>query len=320
MKKLFVFPCLFIALFGILAGRTEIFELNTSKAFDLGKLLESKNAIVGFAMDIDMDGDFLYILHGQPHILKIDIRSGELLKIISTQGQGPGELNAPEAIRVRGDNVYAADRGSGAVKVFDKNDGRFIKEIKISASIDDLDIAGNGHLILKKVDPTRDSLICEYDQSGQRVGTRAKETTKDKDGTDYLKDTYVRFRSDPEGNLYVLFPMKRMLVKYAGSGEVVWKAKVENEVLKKAASTEDSIKVNGKAINYTYNVFDLVLDPHGNILVGHNGGGQLFSKDGKTLAVFLGYNLNHFTYWNGNIVSILPKGNAYIYDLKSIMK
>ena len=93
---------------------------------------------------------------------------------------------------------------------------------------------------------------------------------------------------------------------------------MDNKVLRKNITAEDSISTTGSgAVSYVFNVFNLAADPNGNILVGHNGGGQVFDAAGDTIALLQGKNLDTFAFLGKKLVAILPDGYAYIFDLNS---
>jgi hypothetical protein len=314
---------LFVSIFCLL-GQIVIYDLDESKAFNLGQLLENNNVIIIHPIDIDKEGDNLFILDLRLcHILKVDIKTGTLLKLISSRGQGPSELGLPTSMRVKDKLIYVCDRAYGGIKIFDANEGRLIKAIKVSASLDDLDVFKNGHIVLKKVDLATNSLVSEYDEGGKWIRdiVRSDITTIKEKGEKYFAETFVRFHLDAQECLILLYPLKRIVAKYDKGGQLLWERKVENEILRKSITAEDSISISGSgAVSYTLNIFDLTTDQDENIIVGHNGGGQIFTADGDTVALIQGKNLRAFLISENRIVSVLPQGYAHIFNLNILRR
>jgi hypothetical protein len=298
----------------------QIIHLDETKAFDLGQLMEKKNVLFVHPQDVDLEGESLFILDSRfCHILKVNTKTGTLEKLISSRGQGPAELSQPMSLRVKGNLVYVGDRGYGGIKIFNADDGYLLRALKINASMDDIEICQNGDLVLKKADSISNSLICEFDREGQKVRDLVPldMPSNEKLKADYFRDTYIRFRLDPEENLILLYPMKREVLKYDKKGELLWRRAVDNPVLKESAASEDEVRI-GKSgsVSYVFNVFNVAIDGKGNIIVGHNGGGQVFSPFGDSLLVFKGLNLNTFVVSGDKLVSVLPQGDAYIFKIQ----
>ncbi|MBC7362870.1 MAG: hypothetical protein H5U06_11435 [Candidatus Aminicenantes bacterium] len=301
----------------------QIVDLDKMTAFNLGQIMEANNIIFIHPIDADIEGDNLFILDLRlSHILKINAKNGTLIKIISSKGQGPAELNFPKSLRVKNDLIYVGDLGYGGIKIFDGNDGSLIKAIKMNADFDDIDVYNNGDIVLKKADPISNSLICRFDKEGNKIGIIVKldipKNSLQKRGIDYIRDTFVRFHLDSEDNLILLKPLRRELFKYDKNGLLLWKKAVDNPVLKEIEE-KDKISIESDVVNVTRYVFNVAVNDKGNIIVGHVGGGQEFNSFGETIRIFRGkFNLNTFLYSGNKIFLILLGGKAYIYEIPNI--
>lgn len=319
MKKYIILAFIvFVARLNLFSQQT--ITLDETRAFNLGQLMEKNNVLSILPIDIDKEGDSLFILEFRfSYILKVDLKTGALQKLISSKGQGPTELNFPTSLRVKDGLVYVSDRGYGGVKIFDARSGTLVKVIKINANFDDIDVYQNGDLVLKKIDPVSNSLICRFDKEGNKIGDIVPLNLPQNrtEGVDYIKDTFVKFRLDPKENLILLKPLRRKILKYDGNGKLLWERTVDNSILREKKE-KDKISIDGSAVSVTYNVFDVAVDEKGNIIVGHNGGGQVFSPSGDSLLLFKGQSLNHLLVSGNRLIAVNPNGIAYIYEIPNI--
>jgi len=305
---------------GALLFSQKLVLLDDKQAVNIGELIQSNSAYFIHPQDVDLEGDFFFLLDYRfCHILKIHKNTGKLERLISYKGQGPNELNRPTSLRVKNHIVLVGDKGFGGVKFFDAGNGRFIKAIKTNAIIDDLDVFSNGQMVLKRSDSRIGTFISVYDENGKCIRDLIRLFSIDgqtADQSQYPKETYTRWRLDPDENLVVLKNLERKLFKYDKSGSLLWQKKVDNIVLREFSPRADSIETGPNSTTVRLYVFNLAIDEKGRIFVGHNRGGQVFNPEGQTIAVFKGYNLSVFLVQNNELCAFLPQGNGYIYKIQ----
>jgi outer membrane protein assembly factor BamB len=182
--------------------------------------------------------------------------------------------------------------------------------------LDDLDVFSNGQMVLKRSDSQTGVYISIFDENGRWIRDLVQLFSKNGQTTkQYQRETYVRWRLDPDENIVVLKNLERKLYKYDQRGSLLWQKDVDNKVLREFSPREDSIEAGPNSISIQLYIFNLDIDEKGRIFVGHNSGGQVFSPQGQTLTIFKGYNLNVFLVQKNELCSFLPQGNAYIYKI-----
>lgn len=305
---------------GGLLSSQKLVHLDDKQAINIGTLIESNSAYFIHPQDVDLEGDFFFLLDFRfNHILKIHKNTGKLERLISYKGQGPNELSMPTSLRVKNHLVFVGDKGFGGIKLFDAGNGRFIKAIKTDAIIDDLDVFSNGQMVLKRSDSRIGTFISVYDENGKWIRDLIRLfsiNVQTADRSQYQKETYTRWRLDQDENLVVLKNLERRLFKYDKSGSLLWQKDIDNIVLREFSPREDSIKAGQDTITVRLYVFNLAIDEKGRIFVGHNAGGQVFNPEGQTIAVLKGYNLSVFLVQNNELCAFLPQGNGYIYKIQ----
>ncbi len=294
------------------------YALSQMNPFDLGLRMAAHNALFLFPMDMDCEKDSLYILDFRlGHIIKVDTRTGELIRTFSSRGQGPKELILATSIRVRNGILYVGDKGYHGVKLFSSDSGAFLYSIKIEGNVDDIDVDSQGNILVKDVIPNENRLISLYNTKGEfvRVAARWEGRLGSASGDSYFKNTFMRFRLDAQDNLIVLFPMLRRITKFDNDGKIVWQRNLQNKVLSNAATRPDGVNRNDESITFHFNVFNIAVDGQNRILAGHNGGGQLIGADGEDLLLFEGHNLQIFGFNDGKLICVLPNGSVRIYRI-----
>ncbi len=71
------------------------------------KSMQNNNLFLKWCRGIDHDESFFYFLDKKLNrVFKVDQKTGKLANTISHPGQGPGEIQVPEDMRVKNKKVY----------------------------------------------------------------------------------------------------------------------------------------------------------------------------------------------------------------------
>ena len=157
MKKL-IFSALLLLIFGgLICGETFYERVKLEKVFELrvGNFSPSILASIG-AFDVDADGNF-YIF--DPHLKKLQVvdSKGKYLRTIGRAGQGPGEYQFLNEVRVMGSQVYAADSSQNKIIIYSKN-GRFLKESRLKINFVDAYFLPDGKVVFEETEAAGEKL------------------------------------------------------------------------------------------------------------------------------------------------------------------
>ncbi|MCP4218407.1 MAG: hypothetical protein GY765_27470 [bacterium] len=281
------------------------------------------------AFDLDPATDRVYFLDkSYGHILVVKLSSGELIKSISSKGQGPAELHNPTSMRVRDGKIYVLDRGFGGIKMFDtegKSSGQF-RLRALTSHWARIDANSNGEIFVGDLNRNDKMMVTVYDPKGTVLRTLIKYKGEDVAKAFTRKSrTQFYLRLDNEGNIILVFYMLRQVEKYDPKGNLLWAGKLKNRLLEDYPAELDKYIDDGRIYQSTKHVFDVDVNEANEIIVGHAGGGSVFSPDGKitqSLVITTPYNektinvgLLLFRVRNGKLMNYIPFAIDQ-YDLK----
>jgi DNA-binding beta-propeller fold protein YncE len=255
--------------------------INLERGFNLGQKMEENGVYVKSFHSLDFDGSYIYIPdYRYGTIIKADIKTGKLVKTISSKGQGPAELERPECLVVKNGKIYVYNGGYGGIKIFDK-EGEYINSFRTLSSISPFilstifDVNEKEEIFVAAHDFKDNKLVTIYDgKTGRKISSIISGNIPTNDVIEFKKSIYS-IRVDKEDNIYLLYPLKNLIKKYNRKGELIWEKEVEDELIKSAPH------------NYLYS-FDV--NENGFVFIAyHKGkGGCIIDKNGKTCLLFKG--------------------------------
>lgn len=262
--------------------------LKETEATDLIKALEDHQIFVSRIQDMDSnDKEDLFILDDRSgNVVRINLKTSSLVNKISSLGQGPAELMMPSVVRVRNNKVYILSEGHNGIKIF-TTAGDLLGGFKTEGVPRWMDVDGNEQIYVAEAEQGANPVVSVYGANGKKIRTALRFRLDGKilnDKAELVKHQFFTFRIDTAGNIVVLFYMLRQLLKASPQGIILWEKKIENSVIKPFLKNEGT-KYNERGqptITYLVNNFDFKAD---NIVVGHVGGGCIYSGGGEIIAV-----------------------------------
>ena len=227
-------------------------------------------------------GFFLDQIYGM--IFKVELSSGKLLKTISSKGQGPGELHFPVNLRVSNNKIFVLDNGFNGIIIFDL-EGNIINSFRIRSTFfgdRNLYVNEKNEIFVGKINTVANTMVAVYDLQGKELESLIqyqKDGKKDNTRESLMRKAYL-INLDSKGNIYILFYILRKLAKYNRKGEMLWETEIKNEILDKF-STDDYFKIDKKKYTMRQSIFSLDITSRDEIVIGHAGGGCIFTSDGK---------------------------------------
>jgi DNA-binding beta-propeller fold protein YncE len=112
----------------------------------------------------------IYVTDADSSTIKVFSAEGGYLHSIGRRGAGPGELDTPRSVRVRGDTVWVVNGGNGRLELF-RTDGpylasRLLPPGALAAAVD----IGVGGALLVTTNGRDSALAVRYDSAGAVVG------------------------------------------------------------------------------------------------------------------------------------------------------
>lgn len=318
--RLFFFLLLILAISG-LNFAVQTIELTNPEKF--ARKLTRNNVFLKFCDFFDVDGDFYYFLDRHFSVVfKVKKDTGELVKTISSKGQGPRELQDAVYMRLRNNKLFILDRGFNGIKIFDTA-GNIINEFKLDVVVGErsMDVNGKEEIFLGRADSDTNSMVQVFDINGKKL--RSLIPLKEIKGIAKLDKTwYYTIRLDKDGNIYVLYYLDRKLEKYDKEGKLLWEKPIKNKLLDQYPD-DTKVKGGSKGQVYTNNqrVFGIDVTPNGNVIVAHAGGGCVFAGDGKLINLLTTPNeewtLYQFKVFDDKLMNVTSFGQlVYIYHYK----
>ena len=223
-------------------------------------------------------------------IFKVELSSGKLLKTISSKGQGPGELHIPISLRVRNNMIFVLDNGFNGIKIFDL-EGKFVNSFRIGSTLfgnRNIYVDEKNEIFVGKINTLANTMVTVYDLKGKELESLIqyqKDNKRDNTRESLMRKLYL-INLDSKGNIYILYYLFRKLIKYNRKGEMLWETKIKNEILDKYPN-DDYANMDEKKYNLRYSIFNLDVTNSDEIVVGHAGGGCVFTTDGKMKKLIL---------------------------------
>ena len=112
----------------------------------IGTLLPSNNGIItGIDAGTVIDNGFLYAPgFDSSNIIRFNLSSGEATELVSTATEG---LKNARGLAIHNDELFVTSENSNEIKVFNKNNGAFIRSMQVSSRPAGIQIDGDDHLI-----------------------------------------------------------------------------------------------------------------------------------------------------------------------------
>ena len=262
--------------------------MKESEALNLSKLMEDHQIYVTRIQDVDVDEEGnLYILDDREgNVVGIDLKTGSLIRRISSMGQGPAELMRPMALRIRNSKVFVL---SGAfIKVFSLR-GEFLSGFRPESLPRGLDVDRDENIYISRLDRESNPTICVYDIKGNLIKTvwtlRLDKEAIMKDRAESHKNSFFVFRVDQEGNIIILHTLLRKVMKISPSGALLWEIKIENSLLEPFYKNEGTYYDEGgePIVRFIVGYFDI--DQSNNIVIAHRGGGCIYNPKGELISL-----------------------------------
>jgi hypothetical protein len=278
----------------LLSLSIEVFSheiITLEKGFKLGEKLDENGIYVKGLYSFDFDDSYIYLPDSRyGTIIKAELRTGKLVKTISSKGQGPAELERPFFLLEKNGKIYVYDAGYNGIKIFDK-EGNYINSFRtlmpevvlflpIVFAVNDKE-----EVFVSAPDLRENKLVTVYDgKTGKKIRSMIRENFKVKEGSlEYLKNCTYRIKIDREGNLYLLFPYKYLIRKYNKNGEILWEKRIEDELLNKFIKKFGGSKTGLKTFIGSFDVSE-----SGVIFIVHSGGGCVLNRNGEIFLLFKG--------------------------------
>ncbi len=247
-----------------------------------------KNCVDFEILPLNNLGYFLDEEYGM--IFKVELSSGKLLKTISSRGQGPGELHLPASLRVKNNMIFVLDNGFNGIQIFDQ-EGKFINSFRIRSTFfgdRNLYVNEKNEIFVGKINTLANTMVAVYDLQGKELESLIqyqKDGKKDNTRESLMRKAFL-ISLDSKGNIYILYYILRKLSKYTRKGEMLWETEIKNEILDKF-SADDYFNIDKKKYTMRQSVFSLDITSRDEIVVGHAGGGCVFTSEGKMKKLIL---------------------------------
>jgi hypothetical protein len=282
MKTKPIFLPIFLCILTVFQFAVERIKL--SKPVEFEKLLEKNNVFLKMCLSFDAADGYFYFLDTKYGIIfKVEEKTGKLVKTISSEGQGPFELQNATAIRVIKNKIFVLDSGFNGIKIFD-TEGNPVNEFKLNVVIGmgmgNFDVNDKEEIFLGRFDSQDKTLVKVFNVKGKKLRSMAP-VKNDKNINQLSSSWYYYIRLDKDDNLYVLFHLMRKLAKYDKKGKLIWERKIKNELLDKYPDDYELRRGSESTIRMRTYILCIDTTPRGNIIVGHMGGGCMFSGSGE---------------------------------------
>ena len=269
-------------------------------------------------------------------IFKIELSSGKLLKTISSKGQGPGELHLPISLCVRNNMIFVLDKGFNGIQIFDL-EGKFVNSFRIQSTLfgsRNIYVNEKNEIFVGKINTLSNTMVTVYDLKGKELESMIqfqKDGKKDNTRESLMRKAYL-INLDSKGNIFILYYILRKLAKYNRKGDILWETYIKNEILD-TFPKDDYANRDGKKYTMKNYIFNLDITSRDEIVVGHAGGGCVFTPDGKMEELILlnekigdnneyhFLNLHTFKIRGNMLMNLLVFGNIiYNYQYKEEVK
>lgn len=217
-------------------GPTE-FVLNSG----VETVIDGSDSVLGSATRLSVGPmGRLYIVDQRlSQIVAVD--SGGHSAVLGREGEGPGELKRPVAVRVTGDTVRVLDAGNGRVQLWDIS-GRYLagRRLEANARSAMASLRDDGWLAIPTMGLGSDSLIMLLDARGVETGRIGQLPGGPMAGIDMesmkaairdrkipaLNRNFARPVFSNQGGLWVVLLAEAQVRRYGSAGELQWTADV----------------------------------------------------------------------------------------------
>ena len=306
----------------IMAGFLSAVErIQLSKPVEFGKMLDKNNVFLKMCLSFDAADGYFYFLDSKfGTVFKVEEKTGKLVKTISSKGQGPFELQNATSMRVKNNKIFVLDGGFNGIKIFD-TEGNNLNEIKLNVVISwrSIDVNDKEEIFLGRVDTEKKTLVSVFNAKGENLRSIVP-VKKGVKINQLSPHWYYHIRLDKSGNVYVLFYLMRKLAKYSSKGNLIWEKSIKNEILDRYPNNDRVWRGSEKTVSLQMSVHNLDTTPGNNVVIGHIGGGCMFSGNGelkKLISFEDDSGLIHFRVLGDRLINLLLFGQEIsIYKFK----
>ncbi|MFZ5519486.1 MAG: NHL repeat-containing protein [Candidatus Zhuqueibacterota bacterium] len=150
-------------------------KLTLEQIFSVGSLNADDDYLFSWVQDITTDSaGTIYVCDSQEHRIQVYNKSGEYIRTIGRQGQGPGDLMRPMAVRVGPDGrIYVQDDLNYRVSIF-KSNGKFDHSFRYERFAGaNLEIDPDGNVLLSMFGENKENnappIVTGYNLKGKTV-------------------------------------------------------------------------------------------------------------------------------------------------------
>ena len=295
-------------------GAEKVEKIVLTGGVEFSQKMVENDVFFKWVQDFDVDDKYIYLADATYKVIfKIALDSGKLERTISSKGQGPGELAFPVNICVKNNKVFVIDKGFGGIKIFGV-DGSTINEFKVSGAVGRRGIAVDEKDNIYIGNIMDNTLVSVYSLAGKRLRSLVKATVDLKD-KDSIKKRIYWIKIDKQKNIYVLYFVARELEKYDNQGKMLWRAKIENDLLAEYPQSKNP--------GYR-NIFDFHILDNNDILIAHAKGGCILDTNGKLKKVIelktgLVHSFGFIKTVRNNLITLnLAEKNVVFFDLRRL--
>ncbi|MFX0141199.1 MAG: 6-bladed beta-propeller, partial [Candidatus Hodarchaeota archaeon] len=99
---------------------------NIKQIYKFSKVKEIKlnfldGEIIGKIFDLLEHDNKFYLVDNQSHKIWVTDQKGQLLRTIGRKGQGPGDLNGPVSIALKGDTLLVLEKENSRISLFNNS-------------------------------------------------------------------------------------------------------------------------------------------------------------------------------------------------------
>lgn len=288
--------CFYFGMSGWIQSKNlPVVTLQEKNVFDFSSRLDENEVFLRNVFGFDYDGRHVYYLDSHfCSIYKVELHSFKLVKMISSRGQGPGELTSAVGLSCKNGKLYVADIGYGGIKIFD-TEGKFLKQFKVMGLNFGMQmmlkciihVSDDEEIYVRCNNMNNGTLISVYDINGKRLrGYVPLHSESRKNYISSLMRNLLIFTIDNSGNLIILFSKKGNMQKYDKQGKLLWERDILKELPEKERNEERFKRLKSGGIRGTINFLGLAVMEDNRIFASGRFSGLLLSEEGKALGLY----------------------------------
>jgi hypothetical protein len=306
--------CILFGTTGLIHAKTlPVVTLHEKDIFNFESELDENEIFLRSVFGFEYDGRHIYYLDNHLcSIYKVELDSFKLVKMISSRGQGPGELSIPLGLSCKNGKLYVVDIGYGGIKIFD-TEGKLLKQFKVKgasfgAGMNSkyiVDVSDEEEIYIRCKAIEEGNLISVYDINGRYL--RGLIPNKREPGEKYLSSRLKNkliFTLDNFGHIIVLFVKSGELQKFDKQGKLLWSRNILKELPEKERNEEPSKRLKDGTIMTRINFLGISLLEDNRIFASGVFSGLLLSADGKIIGRFKSPagkgGFGDLLFWKGN--------------------